>query len=61
MEENNFKSVSVGRPRKPSFFKAILLPFISGIIGAGLVIGICFGIPTIKNDIFNRKYQPRSI
>lgn len=53
MEENNFKSISVSKPRNPSFFKTILLPFISGIIGAGLVIGICFGVPTIKKDILN--------
>lgn len=54
MEENNFKSVSITKPRNPSFLKTIVIPFVSGIIGASLVIGICFGVPTIKEDLFGR-------
>lgn len=34
-----------------SFSKTILLPFCSGILGATLVIGTCFGIPGIRNMI----------
>ena len=28
-----------------------LIPFASGILGTSIVIGTCFGIPTIKNFI----------
>ena len=29
----------------------VFLPFVSGIVGAGIVIGTCFGVPGIKNSI----------
>ena len=29
----------------------MFVPFLSGIVGAGLVVGICFAIPSIRNDI----------
>ena len=35
----------------PSFGKTVLLPFTCGILGAGIVIGTCFGIPTIRDNI----------
>ena len=34
-----------------SFGKSVLLPFFSGIIGCSLVIGTCFGIPSIKEKL----------
>lgn len=34
-----------------SFSKSILVPFISGVLGATIVIGTCFGIPQIRNTI----------
>ena len=33
------------------FGKTVLLPFTCGILGAGIVIGTCFGVPSIKNQI----------
>lgn len=36
-----------------NFSKSIILPFFSGILGASLVIGTCFGIPSIRNKIVN--------
>lgn len=35
------------------FSKSVLIPFCSGILGASLVIGTCFGVPNIKNRILN--------
>lgn len=35
------------------FGKTILLPFTCGILGAGIVIGTCFGIPSIRENIFS--------
>lgn len=40
--------------KKTSFGKNILLPFCSGILGASLVMAICFGIPDV-NKIFTSK------
>ena len=33
------------------FGKSVLLPFVSGILGAALVVGICFNVPTIKQGL----------
>ena len=38
---------------KVGFGRGILLPFFSGIVGCAVVIGTCFGIPSIRNSIFN--------
>ena len=34
-----------------SFVKNVIIPFFSGIIGCSLVLGTCFGIPTIREKI----------
>lgn len=47
--------------KKPNYFKSIIVSFISGILGASLVIGICFGIPNIKNQIFNSNNSSSTI
>ncbi len=36
---------------RSSFGKSVIFPFISGILGAVLAVGICFGIPSIKNKL----------
>lgn len=33
------------------FVKSVLLPFACGVLGAGIVVGTCFGIPSIREDI----------
>lgn len=60
MEENKFEVISASNfndntSKKPhtGFTKSILLPFFSGIVGSTLIIGICFGTPSIKNKLFN--------
>ena len=34
------------------FGKTVLLPFACGILGAGIVVGTCFGVPTIRDNLF---------
>ena len=64
MEENNQKNVenkkfnfpqknnkTFKEKGKTGFGKSVLIPFCSGVIGAALVVGACFGIPTIRNNI----------
>lgn len=36
---------------KIGFGKAVLLPFFSGIVGCAVVLGTCFGIPSIRSRI----------
>ena len=52
MEENNnnFKSIST-KTYTGSFTKTVLVPFLSGIIGASLVLGLCFGVPKIREEV----------
>lgn len=61
MEENNskFKAVSANTAKNynnttknsSGFGKTILIPFISGALGCAVVIGTCFGIPSIKSKL----------
>ena len=60
---SNFKTVSNpgtyktvyevdNKPKKNSNFgRNVLIPFVSGITGCAIVIGTCFGIPSIKQHI----------
>lgn len=50
-KENSYKTIqtiSEGKERKPS---KILVPLVSGVIGAGLTLGICFGVPQVRNAL----------
>ena len=47
--DNNFKQVPV--KRKNSFGKTVFVPLISGIVGAALVVGVCFGVPSVKERL----------
>lgn len=38
---------------KLGFGRSVVFPFISGILGASLVIGVCFGIPQIKEKLIS--------
>ena len=41
-----------GRSSNSGGFKSpVIVPFISGVLGASLVIGTCFGVPTIRNKL----------
>ncbi len=46
---NHFKQSNFSKNFNSGRF---ITPFLSGILGASLVIGICFGIPNIKNTLF---------
>ena len=53
MNENEFKNV-IHSPQKnysEAFSKNFLIPFLSGVLGCSLVVGTCFGIPSIKEKI----------
>lgn len=60
MEENNNEQPTYRmytntekNKKQPGFFKNAFVPFCSSALGTFLVIGICFGMPNIKNKILN--------
>lgn len=59
MEENNevkqptYKAYSSNEKTKSGFFKNSFVPFCSSALGTFLVIGVCFGMPNIRNKILN--------
>ena len=60
MEENNNEQptyrmyTSTEKNKKqPGFFKNAFVPFCSSALGTFLVIGICFGMPNIRNKILD--------
>ena len=64
-ETNNSKFKTVSNPgnykavyemddkpkKKSNFGRNIVLPFFSGVVGCVVVLGTCFGVPTIRNQI----------
>lgn len=59
MEENNevkqptYTAYSNNEKTKSGFFKNSFVPFCSSALGTFLVIGVCFGMPNIRNKILN--------
>lgn len=51
--DNTFRKSSIKSYSSNNFGKSVFLPFVSGILGATLVIGTCFGVPTIKSKLMN--------
>lgn len=44
-------------PKKSNNFgKTVFVPFLSGIVGATLVVGTCFGVPSIRERIVGKTY-----
>ena len=60
-KKSNFKAVqdqaSVNKAYKSEhkakvgFANGFLLPFVSGVLGCTVVVGTCFGVPSIKNKL----------
>ena len=52
--DNDFYQKFNSDSSKNGGFKSnVIVPFISGVLGAVLVIGICFGVPSIRDKIQN--------
>ena len=58
-----FKAVKPNEKQKKenkgqsNFGKNIAVPFLSGVLGAGLVLGTCFGVPEVRNNILGTTKQ----
>ena len=56
-DNTTYKSFNFNKKEKTnpsSFGKTVLLPFACGILGAGIVIGSCVGIPGIRNQVLQQ-------
>lgn len=69
MEENEknetkFKAIPVtgsssynknekSQKNKTGFGKTVILPFVSGVVGCSVVLGTCFGVPSIRAKLIN--------
>ena len=54
LNPNNYKAVYEidNKPKKKSNFgRNVVIPFFSGVVGCAVVLGTCFGIPSIRNEI----------
>ena len=49
-EQTNIKSNSSSY----NFGKSIILPFFSGILGASLILGVCFNVPQLKSTLIGQ-------
>ena len=58
-KETKFKAIPVSEKtaytksskNKSGFGKSVLLPYVSGVVGCSVVIGTCFGIPSIRTKL----------
>lgn len=58
--DNTFKK-SYSKPvHSAGFGKTVFVPFLSGIVGATLVVGACFGIPSIKQKLVGSNHYTTS-
>lgn len=53
-KNNNFKTVQTSNnsaKSKSGFGKSVIIPFVSGVVGCAVVVGTCFGIPSIREKL----------
>lgn len=62
-----FKTVNLSgkkqkdKNKQSSLGKTVAVSFLSGVLGAGLVLGTCFGVPNIRENILNIDNNKNSI
>lgn len=56
-DESTYKAFETSKKEKHTstgFGKTVVLPFFCGILGAGIVIGSCLGIPSIRGQVLKQ-------
>lgn len=58
MSENEdfYNKFNTGSPKKHNFKSNVFVPFISGVLGASLVLGLSFGVPNIRKKLLPTNY-----
>lgn len=52
---NGSTSYNKKSTNKSGFGKSVLLPFVSGVVGCSVVIGTCFGVPSIRTKLIGNQ------
>lgn len=55
--EDFYQKFNSNSSKKGSFKSNVFLPFICGVLGASLVLGIAFNIPNVKNNLETNNYS----
>ena len=53
MDDNFYQKFEKNNNNSSHFGSRVIVPFISGILGASLVIGACFGVPSIRSKLIS--------
>ena len=55
MDDNKdfYKKFNSDSTRQGGFVRNVFVPFISGVLGATLILGMAFGVPDIREKIIN--------
>ncbi len=48
----SYKTIQTIDEKKERKSSKVLVPLVSGIVGAGLTLGVCLGVPQVKNQLF---------
>ena len=56
---NSYKGYETNNKSKSetSFLKSVFVPFVSGVVGCAVVVGTCFGVPSIRSNILGTNYS----
>lgn len=62
MDDNFYQKFDSETKKEGKFKSSIFVPFVSGVVGASLVIGTCFGVPSVRNKLLlqNNEVQKTS-
>lgn len=55
MDDNFYQKFDGRNKNSGGFSTRFLVPFISGMLGASLVVGTCFGVPNVRERLLNIK------
>lgn len=58
---NGFNSNKKEKSPKVGFGKTVALPFLCGVLGAGIVVGSCVGVPEIRNKLLEQFISSSSV
>ena len=52
-QNSTYRKVKMKEPKTHSFGKSVVLPFFAGVLGTVVVIGTCFAVPPIREQILS--------
>ena len=52
-KDNSYKTIQTISEKKERKSSKVIVPLVSGVIGAGLTLGVCFSVPQVRNTLLN--------